>query len=77
MISLSHMSQSCQGTSQFVSVTSQIGQSFLGTNQAILLLIKKRKILAATLVSITPHVSQPDLHESYYDSASFTLVRLI
>ena len=64
MISLSHMSQSCQGTSQFVSVTSQIGQSFLGTNQAILLLIKKRKILAATLVSITPHVSQPDLHES-------------
>lgn len=37
--------QSCLGTSQAVPVTSQLGQSLLGNNQPILLMIKKRKIL--------------------------------
>ena len=70
MILLPHMDQSFLGTSRLVPATSQIGQSFLGTNQATLLLIKKRKIYTEKLVSITPHVSHSDLRESCYDSAS-------
>ena len=70
MILLSHMGQPCLGTSRLVPVTSQIGQSFLRTNQAILLLIKKRKMQAAKLFSITPHVSHSDLLENCYDCAS-------
>lgn len=41
---LSHMCQSCVDTSRLVLGTSEIGQSFVGINQAILLSIMKRKI---------------------------------
>ena len=57
------MSSLC--TSRLVPATSQIGQSFLDTNQTILLLIQKRKIQAEKLVSIRPYVSQSDLRESW------------
>ena len=67
---LYHMGQSCLGTSRLAPATSQISQSYLGTNQAILLLIKKRKIEAEKSVSITPYVSQSNLRERCYDSAS-------
>ena len=43
------------------STTSQIGQFFLCTNQAILLWIKERKFQAGNLVSVTPHVNHSDL----------------
>ena len=46
MILFSHMDQSRLGTSQFVCATSQMSQSFLSTNQAILLLTKTRKKLS-------------------------------
>ena len=64
------MGQSCLGSSRLAPATSQTGQSFLGTNQAILLLIKKRKIWADKLASITPYVSQSNLRERCNDSAS-------
>ena len=47
------MGQSCLDTSRLVSATSQTG----------LLLIKKRKMQAEKLVSVTPHVRQSDLRE--------------
>ena len=43
MILLSHLGRSCLDNSRLVPETSHIGQSFLGTNQAILLLIQKKK----------------------------------
>ena len=46
MVLLSQMSLFHFGTSRFVPATSQMGQSFLGTKQTILLLIKKKKIWA-------------------------------
>ena len=44
MISLSHIGKSCLGTSRLVPATSQIGQSFLSTNEEIHLLIKKKEM---------------------------------
>ena len=68
------MGQSCRGTSRLFPAESTIGQSFLGTKQAILLLIKNRKIYEEKLVSITPHVSQPHLRESCQDTALHRLI---
>ena len=64
------MCQSCLDTSWLAPATAHIGQSFLGTNQTILFLIKKRKVQAEKSVSITPYVSQSNSGERYYDSAS-------
>ena len=71
------MGQSCLATSRLVHATFQVGLSFSGTNQTILLLIQKRKVQAEKLVSITPHKSQSDLRENWYDSASLVLVSLV
>ena len=60
------MGQPCLSTSWIVTATSQIGLSFLGTNQAIMLLLKRRNVL----VSVTTRISESDLRENCYDSAS-------